>query len=70
MTNQFAKTAALAAALLLGAATISAYALDVNVGDGGASANTGGTTGGNNATGNVGQGTGPLVTLDFEWQPD
>lgn len=69
MTNQFAKTTALAAALLLGAATISAYALDANVGNGGVSVNTGGTTGGNNATGNIGQGAGSLVTLDSNGNP-
>ncbi len=69
MTRYFAKTTALVAALMLGAASIPAYAIDVNVGDGGVSVGTGGSTGANNATANVGQGSGPLANVDSNGDP-
>lgn len=65
MTNQFAKTA-LVAALLLGTASFSANAQTVTTGNGGASVGTSGAAGGNNGTATIGQGAGPLVTFDSD----
>ena len=69
MNKQFLTTAALAAALLLGTADISAYAAGVTVGGTSGTSTASGGAGGNDANATIGPGSGPLATLDSNGDP-